>query len=264
MSSNRDLIAVVDASPAAVAVHDKAAWMGLFARGGEVNDPVGSRPHRGESAISRFYDTFIAPNDIRFEVDHDVVCGMTVVRDLVIKTRMPTGLAVDVPTHIRYELVEEHGQLRIRGLYAHWELMPMVLGTLKSGLKGLLTYARLSVRMLACQGVGGVLGFMRGFAGIGRDGKRRAQALLTALSRGDMADAGSLLAPGAILELPAGSVVPLADGGCRLQGLSWTKGIAAGRGVTATVRVGPARGVALMEFDGQRRIHRIRFYIETA
>lgn len=264
MASRQEKIDTVAASPAAVAAHDKAAWTGLFARDALVNDPVGSRPHRGAAAISRFYDTFIAPNDIRFEVDHDVVCGMTVVRDVVIKTRMGNGETVDVPTHIRYGLVEEEGGLRICSLRAYWELMPMVWGALTSGFAGLVLYTRLSVRMLACQGLGGMLGFMRGFAGIGRRGKRRAEALLTALARGDAAAAGGVLAPEATLEYPAGTPCTAADLGSRMQGLTWTKLMAAGHCVSATVYLGEARGVALMEFDARRRIDRVRLYIEEA
>ncbi len=40
-----DCLTVVEKSPAAVALHDKAAWLSLFARYNIVEDPVGSRPH---------------------------------------------------------------------------------------------------------------------------------------------------------------------------------------------------------------------------
>ena len=39
-----DCLALVERSPAAVAVHDKAAWLALFARYNLVEDPVGSAP----------------------------------------------------------------------------------------------------------------------------------------------------------------------------------------------------------------------------
>ena len=64
-----ELLAAVGRSPAAVAVHDRAAWVGLFSDGARVNDPVGSRPHVGRAAIEKFYDTFIAPNTITFHVN---------------------------------------------------------------------------------------------------------------------------------------------------------------------------------------------------
>ena len=79
-----DCLRFVEGSPAAVGDHDKAAWLELFARYNIVEDPVGSRPHlsgvydgrsrrRGSGPLARFWDTFIAPNQIRFQVDHDFV-----------------------------------------------------------------------------------------------------------------------------------------------------------------------------------------------
>ena len=43
--SDADCLALAGRSPAAVAVHDKSAWLSLFARHNRVEDPVGSAPH---------------------------------------------------------------------------------------------------------------------------------------------------------------------------------------------------------------------------
>lgn len=153
------LLAAAKASPAAVAAHDREAWVGLFASDGQVNDPVGSRPHQGRGAIQRFYETFIAPNTIIFHVDHDIVCGMSVVRDLAIETIMSTGAALRVPMHLRYDLMEEGGTLKIHRLYAHWELAPMMAQMMGLGAKGLWTSTRLGVQMMHHLGLGGALGF---------------------------------------------------------------------------------------------------------
>ncbi|MCT6631918.1 hypothetical protein, partial [Staphylococcus aureus] len=86
---------------------------------------IGSKPHNGHAEIDRFYETFIAPNALSFDVEKDIVGGedrMTVVRDLHINTVMSTGVRIAVPMHIRYRLCEEEGALRIHRLYAHWEL----------------------------------------------------------------------------------------------------------------------------------------------
>jgi len=219
-----DKLAAVTASPEAVARHDKATWLGLFASDAEINDPVGSQPHAGEAAISRFYDTFIAPNAITFLPEYDVVCGDTVVRDLVISTTMSTGLQVDVSTHIRYELVEEGGKLKVRRLYAHWELLPMVMATLGKGMKGWWTYNKLSVHMIRCQGVRGVRGFMRGFSGIGSKGKQVASDWLDE------------------------------------QGLEWRKLISSGQHITATVEQNGKRGVAWWLFDEKGEVTESRIY----
>lgn len=252
MSSEREraMLACAAASPVAVAAHDKPVWLGLFADDGEVCDPVGSRPHRGAAALSRFYDTFIAPNDVRFEVDLERVCGDTVVRDVTIRIRMSTGLEVTVPAHLRYELGGAPQALRIHRLSAHWELLPMVLRTLRTGWIGLRTYSRLSLHMLRCQGIGGVFGFMRAFLGVGQRGKRRVEALLCALRDGDQGALRRLLGQDAAVDaLPMGN-----------DTLQWHKLIAAGRHVTASVHDGTRSGVALFELDRRGGFRQLQFY----
>ncbi len=262
-----ELLAAVKASPAAVATHDRAAWVGLFAADGQVNDPVGSRPHTGRTAIKKFYDTFIAPNTIRFHVEHDVVCGMSVFRDLTIETVMPGGVTLRVPMHLRYDLIEEAGSLKIHRLYAHWELLPMIFQLLGTGLGGLWTAIKLGPQLIAHQGLDGVFGFMRGFSGVGGAGKRAVDAFLAAVSRGDTGAAEVQMAPGAVLELPAGERLLLTGFVARARKLEWRKLIAAGRTVTATVVLGPSmtapRGVALFLFEAVRpQISGVQIFIE--
>lgn len=269
MSSNPpgspgDLLEAAKASPAAVAVHDKQAWLGLFATDAEINDPMGSRPHATPKAIDRFYETFIAPNNIRFVVDQDIVTGNTVVRDVTIMTEMPTGLVVGVPTHIRYEMtVDDSGEPRIQRLSAHWELIVMVLRTLGTGMLGLRTYMKLSWGMIRCQGLWGVLGFMRGFSGVGGAGKRRAEVFLAALRDGDTGQAKRYFAPAYSIELPAGEERSINQLMSLCQGMSWRKLMAAGMYVSATVRVGAGRGVLFLRMDWRKRIVSAVFYLTT-
>ena len=152
-ASAAELLAAVEASPRAVAAHDRAAWVGLFAPGATVEDPVGSSPHTGRAAIERFYDTFIGPNGIAFRVEHDVVCGMTVYRDLVIETTMSTGVTLRVPMHLRYDLERVDGELKILTLHAHWELPTMIAQLLGAGVRGLAAGAKLTPQLLGNQGV---------------------------------------------------------------------------------------------------------------
>ena len=262
--TNEQKIACIDRSPAAVAVHDKAAWLALFAGDCLVNDPVGSKPHEGHKAIARFYDSFIAPNEISFDVQHDTVCGNTVVRDLTIETTMSTGLQVSVSTHIRYQLIEQDGELKIHRLYAHWELLPMVLHTLRQGVLGLVTYAKLSVHMIRCQGLGGVLGFTRGFGGVGKRGKVQAQAWLSAISQGDSAAAGEQLATGAQLHLPDAEQCSLDQVLEQMQGVQWRKVIAAGKTITATINQAERQGVVYLLVDRKGKIIEARFYLQRS
>jgi len=259
-------LAAARASPAAVAVHDRAAWVGLFAADGQVNDPVGSRPHEGRAAIERFYDSFIAPNRIAFDVDHDLVCGMSVIRDLTIATTMASGVTLRVPMHLRYDLVDEAGALKIRRLYAHWELAPMIRQLLGRGRQGLAAALQLGPQMLRHQGLAGALGFARGFAGVGAAGKRRAQTFLDACGRGDAAAAQAQLAPSATLEWPCGQRSAADPFFTRALGLRASKLLAAGRSVTATLRLaGGARGLALLHFNAaDARISGVHIFIQGA
>ena len=242
------LIECVAQSPQLCAAHDRAGWVGLFARDGVVNDPVGSRPHQGREAIERFYDTFIAPNAIAFNVTRDIVCGMDVMRDLSIRTTLSGRIILDVPMHLHYELVEEDGALKIHGLYAHWELPVMMAQMMRMGLKGLWTSLQLTPRLLRHQGLGGLLGFMRGYFGIGRSAKPAVEALLAAARDGDEALARSHAATGVTLP--------------QLRGVSWRKLIGAGNYVTATIELDGKPGVALFRFDEKPdRVSHIQVFI---
>ncbi len=124
-----ELLALVRSSPAYVAAHDKAGWLGIFASLHVVEDPVGARPVRSDEpgALGRFWDTFIAPNTIEFEVAHDWVDGFDVVRDVTIVTTLRPGVVVRTPAHLLYETVYDGGVLRIRRMAAFWEPRPAYL-----------------------------------------------------------------------------------------------------------------------------------------
>lgn len=255
------MLACVRASPEAVAAHDRAAWLGLFAEDAEIHDPVGSRSHAGPDAIARFYDTFIAPNVIHFEVAHELACGDTVARDVVIHTRMATGLELGVPAHIRYELTGSEDALRVRRLSAHWELPQMIGQSLRAGIEGMRSHAALSGHMLRHQGLGGMLGFMRAFGGVGSRGKARAEGCLRALRDGHRGGLKQCLGEPCCIELPGQPTASPQELGAELGGLFWEKLIAAGDCVTATIHIGERRGIALFRFKGPRHIEQLRIYI---
>ncbi len=182
--SKQLLLDTVEQSPQAVAVHDKAAWKSIFARYHVVEDPVGSRPHyggiydpvsgqRGDGALDRFYDTFIAPNKIRFEVLNDIVYGHHVVRDLNIHIEMSDKLSATVPMHLLYELCQEKGsdEWRIQRLAAHWELMPMMAQIFSKGFACLPVLSGLTMRMFKFQKISGMLGFCKAAFGVGKKEK---------------------------------------------------------------------------------------------
>ncbi|NLE78079.1 MAG: SnoaL-like domain-containing protein [Rhodococcus sp.] len=252
MVAESALIDLVEGSPRTVAVHDRAAWLRLFSSDAEVNDPVGSDPHVGIPAIGRFYDTFIGPNTITFDVARDVVCGMTVVRDLRVTTVMSTGATLRIPMHLRYVASDADGTLKISRLYAHWELPSMVFQLMAAGGKGLLASAKLTPQLVSNLGVSGVLGFSRGFVRVSRRGKKSATRFLSAVAGGEAANLEKLLADGAVLEWGDTSV-GVDEFVARAAGIRWEKMICAGRAVTTTVETHDGAGVAAFDFGPRGR-----------
>ncbi len=273
--TREELINVAAASPEAVARHDKQAWLSLFAKQAVVEDPVGTAPHRriderDMGALDRFYETFIAPNEIIFHVHADVVAANIVLRDVDIEITAATGLVTSVHTYAMYELVEEAGRLKIARLAAHWELLPMIKQVLGRGVPGLRMMASLGSRMPRIQGIAGVLGYMRGFGGIGRKGKATVREFVQAINEGNTARLTGLFADAsdAAIELPAGKhhlITALMSDSDRIH-LTVSEIISAG--MTTSFRFdisldGTFRnGIGLFEFTRQNgKLERARFFL---
>lgn len=274
----KDCLSLVECSPAAVAAHDKQAWLDLFASYNIVEDPVGSRPHlsgvydaresrRGFGPLSRFYDTFIAPNTICFDVQRDIVCGLHVVRDLSLSITMAPGLVVNTPMHLRYELCQQQGQLKIFRLAAHWELWPALQQQMNGGKGSARVGMAAGWRMLRQLGPGGVAGFMGALSSVGDKGKDQVQRFAEYFNQRSPA----------IVELFASASVPIRFAAqertispeelATEQGvISLSKLLAAGNYVTAscclTIEDVDYCGVVFFEFDKrQLAIVDVAFYL---
>lgn len=273
--TRQQCLAVVEDSPRAVAVHDKTAWLALFTRIAVVEDPVGSRPvvcglydrrrgRRGWDALARFYDTFIAPNDIVFHVERDLVEGLQVVRDLDIEIRMSPAVVVRVPMHLLYELAEENGVLKIQRLAAHWELLPMLQRQMAFGLSSLTAGSAAFIRMLRHLGVGGALGFLQAVRGVGSPGKQSVTTFIEAFNAGDSNRLQDVFSPGAVCDWQSGAAA-LAPDALPLDGrILMGKLLAAGDIVSASLewQQGENRryGVVLFELDRRCRINHLHAY----
>ena len=203
--SAQECLALAELSPTAVAAHDKAAWLALFAHYNLVEDPVGSAPHiggiydartgyRSRDGLSRFYDTFIAPNTIRFHVDRDCIGGLHVMRDLTIEISMSPEVVVRVPVHLLYELTVEEGKLKIFRLAAHWELWPMLKQQMASGLPFLPVGSASAIRMVRHMGIAGMMGFMRALSSVGAKGKEVVMQFARSFGAADVATLNTLFA----------------------------------------------------------------------
>ena len=207
-SPNATLV-LVEQSPARVAEHDKASWLELFTDDATIIDPIGGPPHQGPAARSRFWDTFIAQNDIRFEVMGDLVAptGPTtaeIIRDVHIHVRSAAGAEIVVPTYLRYEVREEKGVLKLRTLEAYWELGGQLKQMMGNGLRGMRTSLQISWAMLRNQGLGFMLGYSRAMMGIGSDGHRAVVRLANALTQRNQSVLSKLIASTATFAHPVG------------------------------------------------------------
>ena len=108
----------------------KAAWVELFADDAFIEDPVGVSPldpegkgHRGKAAISAFWDAFIAPSEITFDIRHSYACGNEVANVGAITTTMPNGTAAVAEGVFVYK-VNDAGKLV--SLRAFWEFERMM------------------------------------------------------------------------------------------------------------------------------------------
>ncbi len=267
-------MACVEGSPAAVAVHNKPQWLSLFADCAVVEDPVGSKPQinlcddRGQSPLGRFYETFIAKNEIRFHVEHDVVCAGAVVRDLDIEIRMSAKVSVRVPMHLLYELTAEGGEVRIKRLAAHWELAPMVRQQMRYGLASALVGLHSFWRMFKHMGLSGIQGFAQARQTIGDTGKDKAQGFVTAFNSKNEKALSALFATDGMVAWPYGHDCTASEWHLPQGVLRVEKLLSAGRVTTATVYYQNGeqqqRGVALFQFDRQKLLlRRVQFFIET-
>ncbi len=166
---------MVRSSPAAVAAHDKAGWIALFDDDYVIEDPVGWRPVRGDD-ISSFWDAFIAPNDIEFVVHHDWIDGLHVVRDVTVVTTLGTGLQVRTPAHLRYELVQRDGALKVERMAAHWELVPNFAQLMRPRASHIRSMAAMNASLIRNLGPRDTARYVGAIRSVGTKGKRAVRA----------------------------------------------------------------------------------------
>jgi SnoaL-like domain len=259
-ATRADMLAAVERSPVAAAARDRGAWVGVFAQDAQIEDPIGSRPHRGADEIARFYDTFIGPREITFHRDVDLIVGTTVVRDMDLELKMAPTLIMRVPAYLRYD-VDRGGN--IIALQALWELPAMVLLFAKSGLAAIPAGAALSRGLLNNQGLTGTVGFLSGFRGVGKRGRRRMSDLLDVACAGDEVAARNELGGHVPATLGDHDRLATSDLVARLAGGRPSKILAAGNTVAARVDSGGKRSVLIAEMrPAPLSFSRIRLFAE--
>jgi hypothetical protein len=256
-----ELIAAVERSPAATDAHDRFGWVAIFTEDARVEDPYGSQPHVGHDEIGRFYDTFIAPRKVIFHRDVDVSVGAAVVRDLKLEIVMAPEVVLHVPMHLRYDLRESDGDWAVARLRAHWELPAMMIPLLAHGVKSLPPSLRLVRELLRNQGIDGSVGYLKGFRRPGRRARQQVATLLDAAVAGDQLSARRALSDGALVSRGEDAPFALGQFVDSLRGGRWSKMIATGDTVSASVRTPSGRGVAFCEIArATGKVTRIRYF----
>lgn len=256
-----ELLATVERSPQAVAAHDRASWVQVFAADGRIEDPVGSTPHVGHDQIYRFYDTFIGPRDITFHRDLDIVVGHTVLRDLELEVGMGPAVTMRIPAFLRYDLRKVGDQWQVARLRAYWELPAMMLQFLKSGTRALPPGVNLARGLLGNQGPLGTVGFMAGFRRVGARHKKLLENFLGALARGEQGVASRALAATATITLGDEEGIDLAQLVDQLRDAKWTKVIGAGPTVAVSIDTRRGRGILFADVAWRGdRINQIRYF----
>ena len=207
------IIALIDRSPELVGKHDREGWLNLFSSNAIVQDPVGAGPNRkgkdmrkGKDALGRFYDIFIGPNKIVFDVHQDIVVGDEMMREVSIHTTLPNGAITIVHCFLIYKIIEENGQLKIEGLRAHWDFGRNAMALMKNnGFKGMTGSTVQFYTMIKVQGMKRIIEYMGAmYKGILKKGIKAANAFAAAVNARDEAAFARLFDSGATIEFPVG------------------------------------------------------------
>lgn len=157
-SSTPDPFTPVLRSPELVKRHDKAGWLALFTEEALIEDPVGAGAYVGRERHSKFWDAFIAPNDVTFRPIRDFASGARVVRYVTISTVTPVSAApFELNALIEYVVEGE----RLASLRAFWEPRLAVGWHAKQGLRGMLGLGKHGLRMTVGLGFQSAMGFSR-------------------------------------------------------------------------------------------------------
>lgn len=149
---------IVKRSPALVKAHDKAAWLALFTEAGVIEDPVGAGAYVGRARHSKFWDAFIAPNEVTFRPHREFEAGEIVIRYVTISTVTPVSAApFELKALLEYVVRGE----QIASLRAFWPPRLAVGWHARQGVRGLVGLSKHGLRMTGGLGIKSAMGFSR-------------------------------------------------------------------------------------------------------
>lgn len=174
----------------AIKEHDKVKFLSLFSKNSAVEDPVGIEPYKDReeddpSRIEIFYDTNLAESDVTFISHEDIICGMDVVRDAVVKISPEPGVVISVDAYSFYQLTLEDGRVKMNYLRAFWEMDSMNEQMMDFGITGIKIYMAMTWNVIKNQGFSGMTGFLKGMTGIHEEGKESVNSFVEAVNKNE-------------------------------------------------------------------------------
>jgi steroid Delta-isomerase len=130
-----DVLAASQSSWKAVQAHDKAAWLGLMAEDVVIEDPIGqaiTNPDGsgvcGKEAVSAFYDTNIATNNLRITCEETFPSSSPaeIAHILILRSEFEGGLSSEVRGVFTYRVNDEGKIANMRG---YWNMDGMKFST---------------------------------------------------------------------------------------------------------------------------------------
>ena len=112
-----------------------------------------------------------------------------------------------------YGGVEEGGEVKLRGLQAHWDFRGNAMGLLRNnGIKGIVASTGQFWKMLGIQGLKRVVEYLGAmYKGIRKKGMSAVNSFAAAVNASDEARLARLFDVNATIEFPAGKKMPAAD-----------------------------------------------------
>ena len=131
MSEEHPAMIAARASWSAVQRKEKEEWLALMADEICIEDPIGVSPldpigkgHCGKQAVRAFWESTIAPNQIRIEVARSFCAGQESAHLMTLSSQFPNGASAIVTGIFSYRVNDAGKLVALRG---YWQMSDMKL-----------------------------------------------------------------------------------------------------------------------------------------
>jgi hypothetical protein len=263
LAKSHDLTQLVEDSRHLVFIHDKIGWLATYHPEASIEDPVGTFAHRGEQELSRFYDTFIEPNEVTFVDQKILTTPMSQWRQSTVVVRA-ADYELRVPAYILYEAQRNaNGNLRLAKMQAYWN-MSDTARTMRQTCQGFKTMMNRGCTMLSHLGMQKTIQFFwRGqFKHISKKQSEKELLKLThAILLGKIAPYDDLPL---VIHSPAGAqagdILYMDDLELSEMQISGYQIVGS---FSMTYKNKPLQGIARIQFSTKKQISKIEFWTES-